>query len=88
MLLLVSIAMLAGYLIARSLQLRSKQRITLAIEIGIQNAATALLVTGGILHNNEMSASALIYGVLMNIPAFLLILYRNLPQQSLFGRSA
>lgn len=77
-LLLVSLAMFVGYGIARKMHLNTEQGITLAVEVGIQNAATALMVTGGILQNGEMAASALIYGVLMNIPAFILIGYRNL----------
>ncbi len=50
---------------------------TLSIEVGIQNAGTALLVTGGLLQSAEMSASALIYGVLMQLPALLLVGWRN-----------
>lgn len=86
-LLLVTLAMTTGFMIARKLTLKMKQSVTLGVEVGIQNAAIALMVTGGILHNPEMSASALIYGVLMNIPAFLLIVYRNWPQRSIVGRS-
>ena len=75
-LVLVSVAMLTGYWIARQMRFNTEQGITMAVEVGIQNAATALLITGGVLHNSEMAASALIYGVLMNIPAFILIAYR------------
>lgn len=82
---LVVLAMLVGYLIAKKARLSTEQSITMSVEVGIQNAATALLITGGILHNPEMSASALIYGVLMNIPAFLLIAYRNMPERGAAG---
>lgn len=85
---LVTMAMLTGYGIARKTGLTGKQGLTLSIEVGIQNAAIALLITGGILQNPEMSASALIYGVLMNIPAFALIAYRNWPQKSSEGSLA
>ncbi|WP_420597700.1 bile acid:sodium symporter family protein [Neptuniibacter sp.] len=85
---LVTMAMLAGYGIARKAGLSGEQGLTLSIEVGIQNAAIALLITGGILQNPEMSASALIYGVLMNIPAFALIAYRNWPQKSSEGSLA
>lgn len=84
---LVMCAMLLGYFTAKRAGLNDRQQTTLAIEVGIQNAATALIVTGGILHNAEMSASALIYGVLMNIPVFALIIWRNLPAKSLLGQS-
>lgn len=77
---LVVLAMLLGFVVAKQLNFSEGIRISLAVEVGIQNAATALLITGGVLGNPEMSASALIYGVLMNIPVFLLILYRNRPQ--------
>lgn len=76
---LVTVAMLSGYSVAKFMGLASEQKLTYAIEIGIQNAAAALVITSAILHNSEMSASALIYGILMNIPAFMLIIWRNWP---------
>lgn len=76
-LLLALLAMSAGYLLARSLRLEEPQQITLSIEVGIQNAGTALMVTSGLLNSPEMSASALIYGVLMQLPALLLVAWRN-----------
>ena len=85
---LVALAMLAGFAVARAIKLNESQQVSLAVEVGIQNAATALLITGGILQNAEMSASALIYGVLMNLPVFALIVYRNLPLRERLGRSA
>lgn len=75
--LLALLAMSSGYLLARAVRLPESQQITLCIEVGIQNAGTALLVTGGLLHSAEMSASALIYGVLMQLPALLLVGWRN-----------
>lgn len=58
----------------------------MAMEIGIQNAAIALMMTGGILQNEEMAASALIYGVLMNVPAFILVVYRNRDRRTLIRK--
>ena len=86
-LLLALLAMGAGYLLARLLRLHEAQQVTLSIEVGIQNAGTALMVTGGLLQSAEMSASALIYGVLMQLPAVLLVAWRNrdligLPQRA------
>jgi len=86
-LMLALLAMGAGYLLARLLRLREAQQITLSIEVGIQNAGTALMVTGGLLQSTEMSASALIYGVLMQVPAVMLVVWRNrdlvwLPQRA------
>ncbi len=76
-LLLALLAMGSGYLLARLMRLQASQQVTLSIEVGIQNAGTALLVTGGLLQSAEMSASALIYGVLMQLPALLLVGWRN-----------
>jgi BASS family bile acid:Na+ symporter len=76
-LLLALLAMSLGYLLARLMRLQSEQQVTLSIEVGIQNAGTALLVTGGLLQSEEMSACVLIYGVLMQIPASMLVLWRN-----------
>ncbi|GAA0683744.1 bile acid:sodium symporter family protein [Marinobacterium maritimum] len=76
-LLLAVCALLTGYLLARLARLSEERRITLAIEVGIQNAGTALLVTGGLLQSAEMSASALIYGVVMQVPALMILGWRN-----------
>lgn len=78
-LMLATLAMALGAMLGRLAGLGGAQQLTLAVEVGIQNAGTALMVTGGLLHNAEMSAAVLIYGVLMQLPAFALILMRNLP---------
>lgn len=76
--LLLSItAMVAGEWVGRLSRLSSQQSLTLAIETGIQNAGLALVITGTVLHNTEMSGVVLLYGVLMQIPALLLIAYRH-----------
>lgn len=74
---LVILAMICGFLVAKAMKLSADHRVTLAVEVGIQNAGLAMLVTVTILQNAEMSVTALVYGILMNIPAFLLILFRN-----------
>lgn len=76
-LLLVIAAMGVGFAVARLAGLSNAKQITLLVEVGLQNAGTALLVTSTLLQSPEMSASALVYGVLMQIPALLLILWRN-----------
>lgn len=80
LLVLMGLAMMCGWLLAQWLNESAQIGLTLAIEIGIQNAATALLLTAGILQNQEMAAVALFYGVLMNLPALLLILWQNRPR--------
>ncbi len=74
---LVLSAMAVGYLLARLAGLTDAKQITLLVEVGLQNAGTALLVTSTLLQSPEMSASALVYGVLMQIPALVLIAWRN-----------
>jgi BASS family bile acid:Na+ symporter len=76
-LVLVLAAMSLGYIFARLVGLEEPQQITLLVEVGLQNAGTALLVTSTLLQSPEMSASALVYGVLMQVPALLLIVWRN-----------
>lgn len=70
-------AIVAGGWAGRLSRLSPKQSLTLAIETGIQNAGLALVITGTVLHNTEMSGVVLLYGVLMQIPALLLIAYRH-----------
>lgn len=78
--LLACTAMLISWLIAqRLLRYRLETALTMAIETGIQNAGTALLVTGAILQQPQMSMTVLIYGILMQIPAVALIIWRNSP---------
>lgn len=77
-LVLALLAMLLGWSAGRLSRLNDAQCWTLSIETGIQNAGQALLITGAILQHQEMSAVVLLYGVLMQAPALLLILWRNM----------
>ncbi len=72
-------SMLTGFLISRRCGALKPQALTLAIETGIQNAGTALVITAVILQSSDMSAAVLLYGILMQLPAFGLIIWRNLP---------
>lgn len=79
-LLLACSAMLLAWLIAqRGFRYDVSTSLTLAIETGIQNAGTALLVTGAILQQPQMSMTVLLYGILMQLPAVGLIIWRNSP---------
>jgi len=71
-------AMALGMLLGRLGGLGAAGQRTLAIEVGIQNASTALMVSGSLLGSVEMSAIVLIYGVLMQVPAALLMIHANL----------
>lgn len=46
---------------------------TLSIEVGIQNAGTAIFVAVVQLKQPELALTPLLYGVLMNIPVVVLI---------------
>ncbi len=76
-LLLSSLAIMLGFLLGQLTGQDRSRQCALGIEIGIQNAGTAILVSGSLLHNAEMALTALTYGVLMNLPAFLLLAVRN-----------
>lgn len=70
--LLLAIAMITlGYLGAKALALSPAYRLTLAIEVGIQNAGIGLIITGAVLNNPTMTMILIAYGVLMQIPVFI-----------------
>ncbi len=73
-LVMILLAMLAGYLLARIAGLGNRQKKTITIEVGMQNGGMALIVTQGVLHNPTMSIVPVIYGLLMLIPAMGIIL--------------
>ncbi|MEN8216109.1 MAG: lecithin retinol acyltransferase family protein [Pseudomonadota bacterium] len=60
---------------ARSLKQSKQDSRTIAIETGIQNAGTAILVTGTILQNPTMTIVPVMYGILMLIPTFAYLLW-------------
>lgn len=69
--LLLSTASLSiAYVIAGWFRVSEKTRRTIAIEVGVQNAGTAMMVALAIMHKPELAFVPLMYGLLMNIPAF------------------
>ncbi len=74
------LAMMSTALISRLLQLGERRSITLMVEVGIQNAGTAMLISATILQRPDLALVALFYGILMNLPALLLIGRRMLRQ--------
>ncbi len=58
------IGMFSGYYIARSFRLASRYRLTIAIEVGLQNTALALVVAGNMLNNYTMEKPILVYALL------------------------
>lgn len=47
---------------------------TVTIEVGVQNAGTAMLVALSLIGNAQLATVPLMYGLLMNIPAFIFVL--------------
>lgn len=58
-------SMSAGWLLAKIARLDRSQSVTIAIEVGIQNGTTALLVTGTLLGSATMSIPPAIYSLVM-----------------------
>jgi BASS family bile acid:Na+ symporter len=69
-LLLATISLFVAYFIAKALKLPAQSQKTIAIEVGVQNAGTAMMVALAILHKPELAFVPLMYGLFMNIPAF------------------
>lgn len=66
-------AMLASYLIAKLLGFDGRTTKTLSIEVGIQNAGTGIFIAAVLMNQPELALIPLTYGLVMNIPAFVLI---------------
>ena len=75
---MIILAMLSGYLLAKITGLTTKQVKTTTIEVGMQNGGMALIVTQGVLDNPTMSIVPVIYGLIMLIPiSIYILLVRN-----------
>lgn len=60
-------SMACGFLLARLFKLDLKDRITVGVELGIQNGTTALFVSSTLLENSMMAIPAASYSILMFI---------------------
>ncbi len=69
------LAMLLGAVVAKVLSLSAAAQRTYAIELGIQNAGTAMMVAVSLLGKPELAIVPLFYGIAMNIPAFTLVFF-------------
>jgi len=72
-LLLSSSTLLIGYYLSALAATSRQQQVTIAYEVGIQNAGTAMFVAYSIMHTPELAHTPLAYGLIMNIPAFILL---------------
>ncbi|MBR9857739.1 MAG: bile acid:sodium symporter family protein [Gammaproteobacteria bacterium] len=87
MLLLCALALSAGYLLARLARCPAASCRSLAFEVGIQNGAIAILVAYSQLGSDELAMMALLYGIMMNLPALaLLAWFRARTPAPLFSR--
>ena len=66
---LILLAMASGALLCRALRLTGKERRTIIIEVGMQNAAQAIAIASSpLVFNNEVIAvPAIIYALMMNV---------------------
>lgn len=67
------LALASGLLIGRLMKVGARDQMTLAIEVGVQNATLALFLTATVLGSLELSVSQNVYGVLMLANAGILI---------------
>ena len=70
-LLLATTALFVGYTLAKFVGLSEQQSRTLSFETGVQNAGMAMMIAFSFLQAPELGMIALLYGILMNIPAFI-----------------
>jgi BASS family bile acid:Na+ symporter len=76
---LCTLAMLAGAGVARMRGYSPAWQRTFAVEVGIQNAGTGMLVAAVLMGHPEFAITPLFYGVLMNLPALILIAHQLRP---------
>lgn len=66
---LMLLAFFIGFNVSRRLLNDSAEHITIGLEVGVQNAGTAMMVAYVILKQPDLAQLPLTYGLLMNIPA-------------------
>lgn len=71
---LILLAMLAGWLLSKSMRLTERENKTIIIEVGMQNAAQAIAIASSpfVFANSAIAIPAIIYALMMNI---ILIIY-------------
>lgn len=58
------LSMLFGYILGFIFKIDFKNKITIIVEVGLQNTALALLIAGNILNNTEMQKPAMVYAII------------------------
>jgi len=67
---LCSLAMLLGTYVSRRVGLPEASVRSITVEVGVQNAGVAMMVAFAILNNPALGIVPLLYGLMMNVPAF------------------
>ena len=75
MILLCLLTLLIGFLVPKLLGFNTKVQKTIAIEVGIQNSALAIVVAGSILQSNLMAVPAAMYSPVMISASLMFLLY-------------
>lgn len=70
-------AMVAGWLLARAAGLDARQRVTIAIETGIQNGALGIAIPATFIGDAEMAIPPAIYGVVMLVTSVIVAAIRR-----------
>ena len=73
--LLVCSALTCSLLIAKQLLIQGSDIKTICLEVGVQNAGTAMMVAHTVLQMPELATIPLMYGILMNLPVFVFIFW-------------
>lgn len=73
---LCSLAMFLGDRVARLAGLPAAGVRSITVEVGVQNAGVAMMVAFAILHNPALGMVPLLYGLMMNVPAFIWVLFQ------------
>lgn len=72
---LCCLAIAGGYLLARVTGLPFRDRLTVSLEVGVQNAALAILIALSVLNSAQIAIPGALYGVLMYLPALVVVWY-------------
>ncbi|WP_016952499.1 bile acid:sodium symporter family protein [Anabaena sp. PCC 7108] len=73
--LLNTIAILAGFYVSKLFKLNPPQQICIAIEVGVQSGTLAIAITASLLNNPDMAVPAAIYSLFENVTALIAIAY-------------
>ena len=71
-------AMLAAWLLARLGRLNGRERLALILETGLQNGALGIFVAATLLQSPAMMVPSIVYALVMNVTALLVIVWARL----------